>query len=111
MFQAWVHGPVLPQAYQDFQEFSWKPIAKNGLGQEFINQFCSEIVNQEQCELLNDVVDEYFGMTAFKLEKLTNSEDPWKTARGDLAPDAPSTNIITDQSIIDYYQQFLVEYG
>jgi len=107
-FEAWVHGPVLPKAYLEFCDFGWKPIFKEHLNQNFINNFCSEIITQKQCELLNDVVNEYFGLTAFQLEKLTHSENPWKIARGDLAPDIPSSKIITDKSMIDYYQQFVV---
>ena len=107
-FQAWIHGPVIPEAYRQFREFGWKPIENDALNQDFIDHFCTDVVNPEQCELLNDVVDEYFGLTAFKLEKLTHSEDPWIIARGDLPPDTPSENLISDESMIAYYQQFVV---
>jgi len=107
-FQAWVHGPVLPDSWRTYRDFGWKPIIKDDLNQDFIDNFCTNIVEPEQCELLNDVVEEYFGLTAFQLEKLTHSEDPWIIARGDLAPDEPSENVISDDSMIDYYQQFVV---
>ncbi len=106
-FQAWVHGPVLPETYREFRSFGWKPIIKSELSQEFINHFCESIVEQQQCELLNDVVNEYFGLTAFELEKMTHLEDPWIIARGDLSPDMPSENVITEASMIDYYKQFV----
>ena len=106
-FQAWVHGPVLPATYREFRSFGWKPIIKAELNQDFISHFCESIVEQKQCELLNDVVDEYFGLTAYELEKMTHLEDPWIIARGDLPPDMPSENIITEASMIDYYKQFV----
>ncbi len=107
-FQAWVHGPVLPDSYMNYREFGWKPIIKEDLNQDYIDNFCSNIVEPEQCDILNDVVDEYFGLTAFQLEKLTHSEDPWILARGDLAPDEPSENTISEESMINYYQQYIV---
>lgn len=107
-FQAWVHGPVLPNSYREFRQFGWKPIINEDLNQDFIDNFCSNVVDQQQCELLNDVVEEYFGLTAFQLERLTHSEDPWIIARKGLAPDEPSENVISDDSMIDYYQQFVV---
>lgn len=107
-FQAWIHGPVMPEAYREFRNFGWKPIENDGLNQDFIDHFCNDVVEPEQCVLLNDVVDEYFGLTAYQLEKLTHSEDPWIIARGDLPPDTPSENIISDESMIAYYQQFVV---
>ncbi len=107
-FQAWVHGPVLPEAYREYRNFGWRPIEREDLDQRYIDNFCDKIVSKEQCELLVDIVDEYFGLSGFELERLTHSEDPWKMARADLPMDAPSENVITDQSMIDYYQQFVV---
>ena len=107
-FQAWVHGPVLPNSYREYRQFGWKPIIKEELDKAFIDDFCTDVVEPEQCELLNDVVEEYFGLNAYQLEKLTHSEAPWILARGELAPDEPSENVITDESMIDYYQQFVV---
>lgn len=107
-FQAWVHGPVLPESYREFKEFGWKPIQREGLGQEFIDHFCLNIIEPKQCEILNDVVDEYFGLTAYELERLTHSEDPWIIAREDLSIDEPSESVISDASLIEYYQQFVV---
>lgn len=107
-FQAWVHGPVLPEAFAAYRKFGWKPIINDDLNKDFIDYFCNEIVTPKQCELLNDVVDEYFGLTAYELEKLTHSENPWIKARANLAPDTPSENIITVESMIMYYQQFVV---
>ncbi len=106
-FQAWVHGPVLPENYREFRSFGWKPIIIEELNQDFIERFCSEIVEPKQCDLLNDVVDEYFGLTAFQLERMTHSEDPWIIARRDLASDVPSENVITEKSMIDYYKPFV----
>lgn len=107
-FEAWVHGPVLPPAYQMFKRFAWKPIEVDELDKTFIDEFCSNTVTPKQCEILDDVINEYFGLTAYELEKLTHLEKPWQLARTGLTSDEPSNNIISDQSMIDYYQEFVV---
>lgn len=28
-FQAWVHGPVIPQLYTQYKEYKWNPITKD----------------------------------------------------------------------------------
>ena len=105
-FQAWVHGPVLPAVYQDFKHFKWNPIDKdveNGYYKTFLNE-----LTEEQCEIIKDVVRQYFGESAYELELMTHREDPWIKARKGLSNDEPSENLIETQWMIDYYKQFLI---
>lgn len=107
-FQAWVHGPVIPQLYNEYRQFGWKPIIREDLREGALarikNEFSPDVV-----EVLTDVEYEYFGLEAYQLEKLTHNEDPWLLTRTGLAEDEPSERIITKQSIKDYYSKFVID--
>lgn len=92
-FQAWVHGPVIPTLYQKYKSFGWQPIlvAATPTLPANISQF------------LKDVADEYFACDAYQLEQMTHAEDPWKWAREDLPPDAPSNAVIQKEWMKEYY--------
>ncbi len=107
-FQAWVHGPVLPEAYREFREFGFNPIVINDLTnpEEEIEEF-ERSFNNEELELLHDVVRFYFTKKSFELELLTHRESPWLDARGDLPMDAPSEEVITKESMARFYSQYI----
>jgi len=104
-FQAWVHGPVLPALYADYREQYWHPIVNNQLGQKDVDAFIARL-NPEQVKLLEDVTETYFGMSAFDLEHLTHTEDPWLKARNGIPKDKPSTEIIQEAWMAEYYIRF-----
>lgn len=96
--EAWVHGPVVPSVYVEFKQWSWQPIS----------------VEITECPLsgevkahMDDVMEAYGGLTAVQLERLTHSEDPWRIARGSLAPDAASHNEIRHEDMRSYYKKRL----
>lgn len=93
-FQAWVHGPVIPELYLKYSKYKWKPILE-----------CVEELSfsEEVEDFLETVSDAYFGCDAYELEKMTHSEEPWIAARGDLPPDAPSNEVISRKSMEKYY--------
>ncbi len=102
--EAWVHGPVLRIVYDTYNEqFRWTPIITGDLDLEKIRQQFSP----EQQELLDDITEIYFPKTAYALEQLTQREDPWRVAREGLAPYEPSSNIITQDSMKNYYARML----
>jgi uncharacterized phage-associated protein len=109
-FEAWVHGPVIRDLYNTYRGFSWKPIEREELGQEYIDTF-----NRKICEstkgFLEDIVDEYFGMTAYELEVQSHKEDPWRIARRGLSEDVPCDRVIENSWMIDYYKQFVTVHG
>lgn len=105
-FEAWVHGPVLPTLYNEYRKFGWKPILREDLVEgslEAIKASFSQPINS----LLDDVAGEYFGMTAYALEKLTHQEEPWLNARIGLNEDQPSNNIIKKGDMLSYYSKFV----
>jgi uncharacterized phage-associated protein len=90
--EAWVHGPVVPEIFRRYRDCKWSPIPS--LGVDNACQFRPH---------LEEVWRVYGRFSAFDLERLTHSEDPWKMARKGLAPDESSNNIITKSSMRDYY--------
>ena len=92
-FQAWIHGPVIPTLYKEYKSFGWQPISKDADPQ----------LPRDVLEFLNEVAEEYFACDGYELEQMTHAEDPWNWARGDLPPDAPSTEVITKEWMKEYY--------
>jgi uncharacterized phage-associated protein len=95
--EAWVHGPVVARVFGDFKEYRWKPIDCVGEHPE----------EESVREHLSEVLNVYGGYTATQLERLTHQEPPWREARGSLAPDEPSRNVIPLKTMKDYYSSLL----
>ncbi len=106
-FEAWVHGPVLVKLYDDYKSFRWNPIERLDLGEGSFEKIKHSINNTETSEILEDIVEEYFGLSAYELERLTHLEDPWLKARSGIPNDEPSNAEIFDKWMIDYYKQYL----
>lgn len=94
-FEAWVHGPVIPALYQEYKHLGWKPILKDVKKPSF-----SEAVQN----FLDEVSEVYFSCDAYELERMTHQEDPWVKARGGLPIDAPSNEVISKESMREYYK-------
>lgn len=92
-FQAWVHGPVSPELYQQYKEYGWKIIPKED----------SPDLDDDLKEFLEVIYNTYGDFTGDELEYLTHSEEPWIEARKELAPYEPSTNYLDDCLIREYY--------
>ena len=58
-----------------------------------------------------DLVIESFGMYSGKiLERITHNEDPWKDARRNCLPEEPSNEIISKESIKEYFIEVAQKY-
>jgi uncharacterized phage-associated protein len=94
-FQAWIHGPVIPDLLEKYQsQFSWEPIA------EKIEQ---PKVSEEIGEFLQEVAEAYFEYDDETLERMTCSEMPWLEARGNIPRDESCHTIISQESMKQYY--------
>ena len=98
-FQAWVHGPVIPELYQKYKDFGWQPILKEA------NPELPEDIRK----FLDEVAQEYFACDAYELERMTHVEAPWTQARGNLSPDAPSDAVIKKEWMKEYYSSRVEE--
>jgi len=92
-FEAWVHGPVIPNLYQKYKSFGWQPI---------LDDPNPEIFEKTQT-FLNEIVEEYFSCDAYELEQMTHAEAPWSRARGSLLSDQPSSAVIEKEWMKEYY--------
>jgi uncharacterized phage-associated protein len=94
--QAWVHGPVLPSQYHRFSHFKWQPIVAE-IGHP-------EIGDADVQSHLFEIIEVFGTETAVDLERMTHQEAPWIEARNGLARDAICTNVISKDSMRDYYR-------
>ena len=88
-----MHGPVIPSLYQKYKSFGWQPISED-VAPEFPNDIF---------QFLDEVAEEYFACDAYELEQMTHAEAPWNWARGDLAPDEPSNEVIKKEWMKEFY--------
>lgn len=92
-FEAWIHGPVIPELYQQYKQFGWRPIDKE----------VEPKLPEDVREFLKEVADEYFACDAYELEQMTHLESPWIQARGNLPVDAQSNEVIHKEWMKEYY--------
>lgn len=95
-FEAWVHGPVLPEVYVKYKDYGWNDIPEEELAQD--NSFPKEVT-----DILEQVWDVYGGMSGNQLEAISHSEAPWGMARGDTPIYEASHNKISDVEIFKFY--------
>ena len=91
--EAWVHGPVIKDVYNEYRNNKWKPIPK----------VQSPNLNEDVLEFLDDVYNKYGEFDAEQLEILTHSELPWQEAREGLEEWEASNKPINPITMSDYY--------
>lgn len=96
-FQAWVHGPVLPEIYNRYKCYTWNPI------DEAISLNDLKAIDKEKQKLIDDVLEVYAIESAWSLEKMTHAESPWINARRNLPVDEESTAIISNESMMQFF--------
>lgn len=100
-FEAWVHGPVIPEVYQRFKHYGYADIV---LDEVHNVKFDEDIEN-----ILNQVWDVYGGYSGNELESITHQEKPWLIARNGLPVLEPSRNKISDVDIFSYYLKEMMQ--
>ncbi|MDR1502135.1 MAG: DUF4065 domain-containing protein [Prevotella sp.] len=94
--EAWIHGPVYKDVYDNFCKYSYDPI--DSVDEPDISLFTCEDIT-----LLDSIVKHICCYSGKTLEAFTHSETPWLITRGDLPVNVPSNRIISKQSIRDYF--------
>ncbi len=90
--EAWVHGPVVPQIFRRYRDCKWNPIS-NG----------HAVPSPSLASHLDEVWRVYGSLSAYDLERLTHSEEPWRIARAGIPSDKSSNAIIEKSSMQEYY--------
>ena len=92
--EAWVHGPVVPQVYQEYKDYRWRPIT---------HEIPKPPLDKAIIGHIDIVLDSYGGENAYSLEARTHNEYPWVKARGNLDRAAECHNIISKSSMQKYF--------
>jgi len=107
-FEAWVHGPVVPQLYQDLKKVEFNDLKV--LNDEFdtVDEGIQAIIvknnlTENQLELIYSVLNKYSGLSSLELELLSHNEKPWIEAREGFAPHQPCNNIIQKSRMKEFY--------
>ncbi|WP_411348010.1 Panacea domain-containing protein [Paenibacillus sp. WLX2291] len=100
-FEAWIHGPANYTLYSRYKRYGWGNINEKTTIDK--NKFESE-----EIDFLDDVWNKYGMFDAKVLENLTHLESPWIDARAGLSEYENSNNIISKESMIEYYRSMLV---
>ncbi len=101
-FEAWAHGPVNPELYEEYKVHGARPI-------ESPEDFNSKLYSKSEKEHLEDVWDVYGKFDGKYLEGLTHQEEPWLEARGDLPEGHRCNTEISQETMKSYYQELLVD--
>lgn len=92
--QAWMHGPVVPEVYEEYSKYGYQEIPKP-------NE--CPIIAKEYEEVLEEVMKTYGIYQAKYLEMLTHSEQPWIEARENLPLEARCDKPISIKTMKSYY--------
>lgn len=101
-FQAWVHGPVIPELYRRYKERGSSPIITELKIEDVRNRF-----DETTSEFLTEVASIYMPSGAYELELMTHIETPWINARKGFDADQQCETIIPKEAMETYYGQKL----
>jgi uncharacterized phage-associated protein len=95
-FQAWAHGPVCPDLWNKYKEYKWHSIPSP-------EEFDGKVFKDAEVETLEAVWDAYSQFDGRYLEDLTHEEAPWVIARGSCPPGEACDNVITWETMKEFY--------
>ncbi|QHW33323.1 SocA family protein [Paenibacillus rhizovicinus] len=100
-FEAWVHGPVIPEVYQMYRDLRFAEIPQySGPLAEF---------DEDTIDVLNQVYSIYGGYTGNQLESISHQEIPWINARQGYQPLDRCNEEIRDEDMFDQYIQYVLD--
>lgn len=105
--QAWVHGPVYPDVYHLFKQFSFNPIDDDRF---VLFEELENTLSEEECHVIDLVIHTYGLYSAKVLEIITHTQDPWISARKGYEGTIPSHEPITEENIRNYFQALHKQY-
>ena len=69
--EAWQYGPVIPNLYKEIKSYGGGPVESINLGEK-------TDLNEQEKETLQQVFDEYSGLSGFSLSAITHTKrTPW----------------------------------
>lgn len=100
--QAWVHGPVYPVVYDMFKEFKYNPIDDARFA---IFEGREAKLTEEERHVIDLVINTFGSYGGKILERITHQEMPWILARKGYGDGIPSHEMISKESIKNYYTE------
>lgn len=95
-FQTWASGPVCPELFEKHKGLFI-------VDETLFSDIPDYDFNQCERETMDTVLEYYGDKEPQWLSELTHKEAPWKNARGNLLEGVRCQNIITKESIGEYY--------
>lgn len=107
-FEAWIHGPVLPELYHKLKEIGFNNLEVVNDQFDAVDKEIEAIIqknnlSENQLELIYSVLNKYSGLSSLELELLTHNEAPWIEARQGCAPHEPCHNVISKVRMREFY--------
>lgn len=93
--EAWAHGPVVPEVFQEFKEYGRNAIP--------VETGSADGLTEEEQDFIRAVWEIYRPYSALSLSDMTHAEAPWKNARGSLSREASSNRVITHAAMREYF--------
>ncbi|MCX67229.1 DUF4065 domain-containing protein [Listeria monocytogenes] len=94
-FEAWVHGPVIPEIYHKYKDHGYNKISVREETVTFDNEDIEDVLKQ--------VMSVYGGYDGNELESITHQEEPWQEAREGYGPLDSCSETISDETIYNTY--------
>ncbi len=95
-FEAWIHGPAIPDLYRRFKVHTWNHIKET---------IARPDISDGTAAFMDEVLDQYGGMDALELELSSQHEPPWKRARGEVKIDEACHTIISEVTMGRHYRK------
>ena len=95
-FEAWANGPVCHELF-DFHKGRFL------IDSDFFRKFSDYSLNEDQEETIRSVLDYYASYSSQELSDMTHGERPWKEAREGFMPGEKCNNIISRDTMQEYY--------
>ena len=102
--QAWVHGPVYPNIYLKYKNFSYNTIY------EETEYYVEEIIDEDKKKVIDAVINGFKYYGSKYLEYLTHNESPWKDARIGLKDNENSRRVINVDNIKSCFEKIIEKY-
>ena len=95
-FQAWANGPICPELFEKHRELFI-------VDATFLSDISTCDFDEDALETMNMVLNYYGDKEPQWLSELTHKEAPWKEARKGIADGLPCSNVISKDSMQQYY--------
>lgn len=95
-FEAWANGPVCPVLFREHK-------GKFTVDGNFFDKYEYDNFTDAEKETMDIVLRDLGDKSPQWLKDLTHSERPWKEARKECAPGEICNNIISKETMQDYY--------